>query len=203
MREVPAKKKPVGVGGDRAPSWQSSPSVYIAGQEEVDSLDIVAVEMEEKWGVDRLRLLVPHELREKFDRQRYLTNQAVWHGELEDVRRECRRMIKAWMALDRAAEAAGASQVAGEVWECAGASGAVYALVRHPSDARAVKADGRRVQVYTLDEIANLLDQFPALAKVKDAFPGATVVRSRKIIGDPLEGIASSKAILDDPLPFD
>ena len=202
MREAPAKKKPVGVGGERAPSWQSSPSVYLAGQEEVDSLDIVALQMEEKWGVDRLRLLVPQELREKFDRQRYLTNQAVWHGELEDVRRECRRMVKAWMALDRAAEAAGASRMAGGVWECAGASGAVYALVRHPSDARAVKADGRRLQVYTLEEIANLLDQFPALVKVKDAFPGASVVRSRKIIGDPLEGIASSKAPLSDDIPF-
>ena len=202
MREAPAKKKPVGVGGERAPSWQSSPGVYLAGQEEVDSLDIVALQMEEKWGVDRLRLLVAQELREKFDRQRYLTNQAVWHGELEDVRRECRRMVKAWMALDRAAEAAGASRMAGGVWECAGASGAVYALVRHPSDARAVKADGRRLQVYTLEEIANLLDQFPALVKVKDAFPGASVVRSRKIIGDPLEGIASSKAPLSDDIPF-
>lgn len=202
MREAPAKKKPVGVGGERAPSWQSSPSVYIAGQEEVDDLDIVALQMEEKWGIDRLRLLAPKELREKFDRQRYLTNQAVWHGELEDVRRECRRMIKAWMALDRAAEAAGASRIGGEVWECAGRSGAVYALVRHPSDARAVKADGRHVQVYTLDEIANLLDGFPELAKVKDMFAGAAVVATRKKIGDPLEGLSDSKLPLSDPLPF-
>jgi ectoine hydroxylase-related dioxygenase (phytanoyl-CoA dioxygenase family) len=55
-----------------------------------------------------LRLLVGPELREKFDRQRYLLNQSIWHGELEDVRRESGRMVNAWHALDRAAEAAGA-----------------------------------------------------------------------------------------------
>ena len=43
--------------------------------------------MEAKWGCDRLRLLVGPELREKFDRQRYLLNQAIWHGDLEAVRR--------------------------------------------------------------------------------------------------------------------
>ena len=41
--------------------------------------------------------------REKFDRQRYLVNQAIWHGELEDVRRETGRMVNAWLALDRVA----------------------------------------------------------------------------------------------------
>ena len=185
------------------PSWQSSPGVYIAGQEEVDDLDLVAIEMEKKWGADRLRLLVPKELREKFDRQRYLVNQAVWHGELEDVRRECRRMIKAWRALDGAAEAAGAVPVAsGEVWECVGASGAVYALVRQASDARHVKPDGRHVQVYTLDEVAHLLDGFPALAKAKALFPGAAVVKVRTNIGDPLDGLSSSHEPLDDPIPF-
>jgi hypothetical protein len=203
MREAPAKRKPiVERKGDAAPAWQSSPGVYLAGQEEVDEVDIVALAMEQKWGADRLRLLVDKELREKFDRQRYLTNQAVWHGELEDVRRECRRMINAWRALDRAAEAAGASQVAGEVWECVGASGAVYALVRHPSDARHVQASGRLVKVFTLDEVANLLDGFPELAKVKETFPGAAVTRVKTIIGDPLHGVSSSRAKLDDELPL-
>ena len=63
--------------------------------------------MEAKWGCDRLRLLVGPELREKFDRQRYLFNQAIWHGELEAVRREANRMVVAWQTLDRAATAAG------------------------------------------------------------------------------------------------
>jgi hypothetical protein len=39
-------------------------------------------------GADRLRLLVSPQLREKFDRRRYLFNRAIWHGEFEDVRRQ-------------------------------------------------------------------------------------------------------------------
>ena len=42
--------------------------------------------MEDKWGNGRLRLLVSTELREKFDRQRYLLNMAVTNGALADVR---------------------------------------------------------------------------------------------------------------------
>jgi hypothetical protein len=41
--------------------------------------------MERKWGCDRLRLLVSTEMREKFDRQRYLFDAAVWHGDLRGM----------------------------------------------------------------------------------------------------------------------
>ena len=92
-----AKKKQTG------PDWQQSAGMFIAGQEHVDEMDLTVIEMERKWGVDRLRLLVGVELREKFDRQRYLTNQAIWFGDLESVKRETARMVKAYQALDRAA----------------------------------------------------------------------------------------------------
>lgn len=178
------------------PSWQSDATVFLAGQEEIDDMDLVARAMEEKWGCDRLRLLVPKDLREKFDRQRLLTNQAIKAGELEDVRRECKRMVTAWNALDRAAEAAGADPRPGEVWECVGpTSGAVYAIVRQSSDARGLKADGRHVSVYTLEEIARLLDGFPEIVKAKQVFKGATVTKVRTIIGDPIDSYG-------DPVPF-
>lgn len=185
------------------PDWQTTPSTYIAGQEELDELDLVASAMERKWGADRLRLLVPKDLREKFDRQRYKVHHVIeGQGELEDVRRECRRMITAWKALDAAAEAAGASQVDPEVWECVGKTGVVYALVRTPGDARRVVASGRFIHVYSLDEIANLLDGFPELAKIKLTFPGAAVQRTRTWVGDPLDGLPNAKTPLDDPIPF-
>jgi hypothetical protein len=93
------------MAGDK--SWARTPGTYIAGRAYLDGADETASEMEAKWGCDRLRLLVGPELREKFDRQRYLLNQAIWHGELEAVRREAGRMVAAWQALDRAAVAAG------------------------------------------------------------------------------------------------
>ena len=72
-------KKKTGAPAER--TWASTPGTYIAGQANIDGADKVAVEMEKKWGCDRLRLLVDTELREKFDRQRYLFNAAVWHGD--------------------------------------------------------------------------------------------------------------------------
>jgi len=184
------------------PAWQLDPGTYIAGREEIDDLDLVAIEMERKWGADRLRTLVAKDLREKFDRQRYLTNQAIWHGDLQAVRREAKRMIAGWRALDRAAEAAGASSLSPEVWECVGQHGEVYALVRGENEARAVTASGRFVKVYTLDEIAHLLDGFPELAKAKEVFPGAMVYKAPTRVADPLDGLADSKEPLNDPLPF-
>jgi hypothetical protein len=188
--------------GSTFPAWQSDPGKAIAGQEEIDDLDLVAIEMERKWGADRLRTLVAKDLRAKFDRQRYLTNQAIWHGDLEDVKREARRMITAWNALDRAAEAAGASRLVPEVWECVGRSGAVYALVKGGNEARAVSPSGRYVKVYTLDEIANLLDAFPEIAKVKETFHGASVERVRTRVTDPLDVFVDTKVPLNDPMPF-
>jgi hypothetical protein len=175
---------------------------YIAGQSEVDELDLVAIEMERKWGNGRLRLLVDTALREKFDRQRYLINQALWHGELQDVIREARRMIAAWKALDRAAEAAGKPQLDTEVWEVTLASGAVAAIVRDPQQASKVAAQGRSVRVYTLDEIAHLLHGFPELAAAKEVFPGASVEQVRNYIRDPLDAVPDSRAPINDVLPF-
>jgi hypothetical protein len=69
------KKKP----DARPRTWADTPGTYIAGRANIDGADAVAIEMERKWGCDRLRLLVSTELREKFDRQRFLLNQAICH----------------------------------------------------------------------------------------------------------------------------
>lgn len=186
-------------------SWARSSGTYIAGRSYLDGADETAVEMEAKWGAGRLRLLVSPELREKFDRQRYLLNQAVWHGELEDVRREAGRMVNAWLALDRAAEAAGAAKLDRQVWETVLADGSVAAIVPDNARAAMVNADGREVAVYTLDEIGRFLSVYPDVAKAKLVFPGATVTEIRRSVSDPLESIWDTKEPLDDaagdPLP--
>lgn len=188
-------------------SWARSPGTYIAGRAYLDGADETAAEMDAKWGCDRLRLLVSPELREKFDRQRYLLNQAVWHGDLEEVRREAGRMVNAWLALDRAAEAAGATKLEAVVWEVALADGSVAAIVSDDAIAAKVNADGRQVAVYTLEEIGRLLSNYPEVAKAKLVFPGATVTEIRRSVGDPLDALWESKEPLDeaagDPLPKD
>jgi len=143
-------------------------------------------------------LLVSPELREKFDRQRYLLNRAIWHGGLDDVKREAARMCAAWRAVDAAAEAVGAQRLDPQVMEVVLASGRVAAIVPDNDHARAVIREDRRMDVYTLEEIARLLNGFPELAKAKESFPGAEVVAVRRSIGDPLDAIHDTGEGLED-----
>lgn len=182
-------------------SWARGHGTYIAGRAYIDGADETASEMEAKWGADRLRLLVGPDLREKFDRQRYLLNQAIWHGDLEQVRREAGRMVKAWQALDREATAAGKIPLAPQVWETTLEDGSVAAIVPSNDHAHAVVAEGRQVAVYTLDEIGRLLSNYPEVAKAKLTFPGATVTAIRRSVDDPLDAIHDTDSPLDDPMP--
>jgi hypothetical protein len=195
---------------DAGPSrtWAKSPGTYLAGRAAIDEADAEAAMAEEFWGVGRLRLLVGTELRERFDRQRYLFNQAIWHGTLEDVKREAARMAKAWRALHAAAKEAGHRPIGAEVWETTFSDGTVVALVRTCAEAHKVIADGRKVVVYTLDEVRTLLEGSRLVNVVKATFPGATVERASAVPGEPLNAFSDSRAELDkiwdegDELPW-
>lgn len=171
-------------------------SVCIEAQSHIDGVDHLAVAMDRKWGVDRLRLLVSAELRAKFDRQRAKFNHAVWHGDLPDLEREAARAQTAYRALDRAAVEAGAELLAPVVWEVPLPNGTVVALVRDPHEAAAVTVDGRKVEVFTLDEVARLIEGFPALVKAKQVFPGATVT----VVREPVDPLTNME--FDDEIPF-
>ena len=187
------------------PKWHETPGMYIAGQEEIDEADLVASEMERKWGCDRLRLMVPKELREKFDRQRYKLNQAIWHGDLEAVKTEAQRMVKAWRALDKAATEDGRNVASPEVWETTLSDGTVAVIAWDWKDAALFEAqrNGRKAEVYTLAEIGRIIEAFPEVMRAKDVFPGATVTAVRGPDRDLLRAIPDSRSPIDDVLPWD
>lgn len=181
--------------------WAKTPGEYIAGAAHLDEVDKVAAEVERRWGAGRVRMLVSIELREKFDRQRYLLNQAVFHGQLEAIRRETSRMCAAWRAVDRAAREAGADLMSPEVWEVALSDGRVLALARSNDDfhayASAARSSGREVVLWSLEEVSRLIEADVFSTPLKCAFPGATVVAVRPIV-DPLQSIPDSGDPLDD-----
>ena len=202
----PASDRGVAVSHYKPIPWMATPGMYIAGRAALDEADALEVALELKWGRDRLRLLVDTELREKFDRQRYLTSNARWKGDLEDVRREAGRMVKAWTALDKAAEAAGAQVLDPAIWEVCLDDGTVATLIREPQLANRILAEGRRINVYTLEEIANMISAFPEVAKVKEHFPGATVTKTKTRVEDPLQsplGATQEEGIFDAGAPID
>lgn len=184
---------------------RDSYGVYLAGRAVIDTTDQVAATMEAKWGCGRLRLLVAPELTEKFDRQRYKWNQAIWHGDLEEVRLQAGRMTAAWRALDQAAINAGAQPLAPNVWEITLADGTVAAIVPDHAQAHAVVAQGRKVVVYSLDEISRMLSDYRRVTEAKITFPGAVVTDVRRPQGDPLDAVIDTQldldAPMDDPMP--
>lgn len=143
----------------------------------IDGVDHTANQMEAKWGRGRLRLLVGADLREKFDRQRSAWNGAVWASDLAAVELHAARMQKAWAVLDKAAADAGEAPLSPLVWETTLPDGRVLAIVRDNADASAVVPTGRYVAVWTLDEIARVLDRHQIVRQALDTFPGATVQR--------------------------
>lgn len=210
MAKRPARKPPsdrgVAVSSYKPIPWMATPGMYIAGRAALDEADALEVDMELKWGRDRLRLLVSTELREKFDRQRYLMSQARWKGNLEDVRREASRMAKAWVALDKAAEAAGAQVLDPAIWEVCLEDGTVATIVREPHLANRILAEGRKINVYTLEEIANLISAFNDVLLAKKEFPGAMVTRTKTSVQDPLQsplGVTQEEGIFDSAAPID
>jgi len=205
-RAAPPSDRGVAISGYKPIPWMATPGMYIAGRAALDEADALEVELELKWGRDRLRLLVSTDLREKFDRQRYLTSQARWKGDLEDVRREAQRMVKAWKALDKAAEAAGAQVLDPAIWEVCLADGTVATIVREPQLASRVLAEGRRINVYTLEEIAHMISAFPEVVKAKEVFPGAEVTKTKVRVADPLQsplGVENEEGIFDAGAPID
>jgi hypothetical protein len=197
------KDKDAATKAERASTKATSPGLYIARQAHIDEVDKLAAKLETKWGCGRLRLLVGPELREKLDRQRYLFNQAIWYGELEDVRREAERMCNAWRFLDNEATALKLPPADERSLEVTLNDGTVVVICADPSAVAAQVLDERRKQIWTLDEIGRVLDAFPALSKAKHTFPGAEVIQARRRVSDALQGLADSEAPIDQPFARD
>ena len=149
----------------------------------LDGVDRTAAEMERKWGVSRLRLLVSDLLRTKFDAQRDRLDAAIESDRVQYIQAQAEAMKRAWLALDAAATDAGHPTLSPEVWECVlPSTGEIVSIVRTDAEAHHVCRDCR---VFTVDEIARLIDGLPeAVLAAKQVFPGATVtdVRPRKPI---------------------
>ena len=189
----------------RLGSWATTPESYLHGYSFVQQVDILAHELERKWGIDRLRLLVEPELRARFDTQRYKLDKAIESGTSQEIEVEARRTINAWRALDRAATASGAETLAPQVLEVAQPDGSIIAVVQSYSDAHLVKAQGRATIVISAQEVVNILNAYNDASALKIAyevfkeFPGARVTPARKL-NDPIEDRKSG--LFDDAIPF-
>lgn len=135
-------------------------------------------DMDERWGIGRLPMLVPIEWAERFHAQHKLFNTAVWAFDLRLVRQHGEAMLRAYEKLDELAREGKGEPLPVDQWEFETEQGLVI-LVRDLRDTGRAQRHGREAQVWALDEIANVIRCHPILAAAKDAFPGAQVVSVR------------------------
>jgi len=141
----------------------------------VEEVDITATAMEAKWGVDRLRRLVPLDLRERWDRQCRAWHEAIWTKPIHEIEALSQAMIRGYRALDAAATAAGAPPIEPHAMEVARSDGQVIAIVCDNAQAHAAYHCGRYIEVWTLAELARVIEAFPEIAKAKEVLRGELV----------------------------
>jgi hypothetical protein len=174
-----------------------------------EAADAVRSDMHAKWGTGRLEALcgaAQPAVLARFRRQQATFRaalEAAWTADfltrdaLALVEQKTGSMQRAWTTLDSVAEEAGHRPIAPWVWECVLEDGSICALVQSDAEAGKVIAEGRHVHVYTVKEIATVLQALPqALKLAKVTFPGAKLQ-----MPDPYRR-SKDPIPWDDPIPF-
>lgn len=171
-----------------SPEWLAASE---AVSEALKPLDRVAVEMEAKWGVGRLPRLVTPELAALFGSAKAKLDQAIQANDPAEAAKRAAVMIRGWQKLDQAATEAGADELPVRTIG-ANNDGRAYVIVWDRADvSHAAKVSGVSPEnVVTVHELLTAYEVLKGrIAGVKQAFPGAEVVR----VGIPRGG---------DELPF-
>ena len=187
---------------------------------------------EVKWGVGRLERLVSPTTLESYHRGWTRWRAATESGDIAAVREVGPKMIAAISYMGREAEAAGASPLSVVTWEALMPDGRILIIVKTTAEASEVgrvaglgrDADlppdlarvvqlqqaGRELVIYSIGEIARVLQSLELVNCIKTTWPGAIVTRGaitgendasdwatsdpiRQIIETPLENFAPKK----------
>lgn len=161
----------------------------------VAPLDRVALDMDRKWGIDRLPSLVAPAMAEKYGAAMAHLNSAIDENDPAKVADAANNCMRGLAAMDAAATAAGHKPITPLVWEYE-LDGNRFGVVQSSGDWPAVAVTHPGLTTYTLREVALALASYknalPINESVKAAFPGAQISAVRT----PLE------ISLDDEIPY-
>ena len=152
-----------------------SPTDYSVAKSVLDGVDDTISTAERTWGVGRLRLLVSDDLRARWDRQWLAWCRACEVNDVAAIQKQGAAVRRAVGALEAEARALGGQPLSPEVWEMRHGD-RVIVVCRTSAEAGVVAREGRKAEIWTLDELVRMaLADRPALAAVKEIFPGSTV----------------------------
>lgn len=150
------------------------------------------------WGVDRLPYLVDDETRLKWWSAVERLNTAIDEEDANQVKHRVGVCLRGLGRLEDLARAAGHKPNPPTWWETIMPDGRVLRVVREwPEGSMAIAAtetaaDGRKVVVWSMEEVARIVGSYGAANVVKDTWPGATVTKVRTV----------TEEALDDEIPF-
>jgi len=150
----------------------------LAVQSAVEGYDRHIWETERTWGVDRLPSLVSDDTRQRWWTGVGMLNTAIRDNNAVMVKALVDNMIVGLQKMISEAEDAGYGPLAPDIWESALSDGRVLRLVRSfpgPS----YQPDSRDVILWTLEDVARLVDKQDAINKIKEMFPGAEITDVR------------------------
>ncbi len=159
------------------------------------TVDEVAHAMERKWGIGRLERLVEPDLAAKFVSAQEKLNKAIETNDVAQVVKRAEIMRRGWVALDAAAEAAGASSLPEGTWVVE-FKGQRYTVVLEGVDALSVAHRAPNPdKVVTMHELMVAWTSFAGLDILQQAklqFPGAEMTEVRP----------KGSGKLNDDIPF-
>lgn len=154
--------------------------------------DRVCIEMDRKWGVDRLPELVSVETAAKWGSALGKMNAAIVAADLEETKARVEVCIRGFRAMDAEAAAAGHQPADPDIWEIE-LDGQRIGIIREGREWPAAHAKRPGLTVYSLREAAIALLAYksagPVVEAVKAAFPGSEITAIRNMS-------------LEDTLPF-
>jgi hypothetical protein len=161
-------------------------------------LDLVAVEMENRWGVDRLPGLVDPDTAAKFGRAKARLDAAIDSRDPNAVAKRAGVMIRAWRSLDAEATEAGAKQVSKKLRILRDDEGKSFGIAVDEATATAAVRSGDYpdTSIWSLNEVVRVLGahEMELANAVKETFPGATL--------GAVGAVRIERGPLDDEIPF-
>jgi hypothetical protein len=157
-------------------------------------VDRLAIQMDEKWGIDVLPELVSVSMSQKYGSAVAKMNAAVEAGDVEECRKRCEVVIRGLQAMDVEAERIGAQRASTDVWEVE-IDGKLFGVMKDGRSWRTIKKQRPELELLTLREVGLAYSWFRdnwagELEKAaKQSFPGAEIVD--------IKG-----KLFDDPIPF-
>ena len=166
-------------------------------QAAANSVDKIARNLENKWGIGKLQELATPNLAVKFEQARQNFSDAINGNDVQYLVSKANNLIDGWKALERYALKNGFKPGTEEVWYAIAPEDQgeyKFAIVKHAADTAAVDRT-KYPRVYTLDEIARIINAFetPTIQSTKENFPNSTITKI---------GGTNDKEQYNDPIPF-